>query len=29
VLWSAGKSKRWVRIVPTKITGRRIWADEI
>jgi uncharacterized protein len=29
VLWAAGKSKRWLRIVPTKITGRRIWADEV
>ena len=29
VLWAAGKSKRWIRIVPTKVTGRRIWADEI
>ena len=29
VLWAAGKAKRWIRIVPTKITGRRIWADEI
>jgi nitroimidazol reductase NimA-like FMN-containing flavoprotein (pyridoxamine 5'-phosphate oxidase superfamily) len=29
VLWAAGRANRWVRIVPTKITGRRIWADEI
>jgi nitroimidazol reductase NimA-like FMN-containing flavoprotein (pyridoxamine 5'-phosphate oxidase superfamily) len=29
VLWAAGKSKRWLRIVPTKITGRRIWADVV
>jgi uncharacterized protein len=29
VLWAGGKAKRWIRIVPTKITGRRIWADEI
>jgi uncharacterized protein len=27
VLWAAGRSTRWIRIVPSKITGRRISAD--
>jgi hypothetical protein len=29
VLWAAGRSTRWIRIVPTTITGRRISADVI
>jgi len=29
VVWAAGKARRWIRIVPTKVTGRRIWADEV
>jgi nitroimidazol reductase NimA-like FMN-containing flavoprotein (pyridoxamine 5'-phosphate oxidase superfamily) len=26
VLWAAGEAARWIRIVPTKVTGRRIGA---
>jgi nitroimidazol reductase NimA-like FMN-containing flavoprotein (pyridoxamine 5'-phosphate oxidase superfamily) len=29
VPWAAGQSTRWIRIVPTKITGRRICADVV
>jgi nitroimidazol reductase NimA-like FMN-containing flavoprotein (pyridoxamine 5'-phosphate oxidase superfamily) len=27
VLWRSGESARWVRIVPDKVTGRRIYGD--
>jgi nitroimidazol reductase NimA-like FMN-containing flavoprotein (pyridoxamine 5'-phosphate oxidase superfamily) len=28
VLWRVGDNVRWVRIVPSKVTGRRIYASE-
>jgi nitroimidazol reductase NimA-like FMN-containing flavoprotein (pyridoxamine 5'-phosphate oxidase superfamily) len=29
VLWAAGESARWIRVVPTNITGRHISAKEL